>query len=128
MIDIKIEIKRDFYFAQKEDIKKEIRLLLKDFGKDVRTTSVELSPKGKTKNLSQSITQNDIEDGTEITVGNDMVLYAKYNEPAEPEGYGVIMVRPMTRKPFVKVSVMQHLPVLIERIERMLKDKLITNC
>jgi len=127
MIEIKIEVSKDLYFAKKEDIKKELRLLFKDFGKDVVDSAVKLSPKGKTGNLSQSIMQTDIEDGQEITAGNAKVLYAKYNEPSEPEGYGVKMTRPMTRKAFMKVSVMKNLPVLLERIKRMVDDKLITN-
>ncbi len=126
MIEIKIEISKDLYFAKKEDIKKELRLLFKDFGKDVVDSAVELSPKDK-GNLSQSIMQKDIDDGQEITAGSADVLYAKYNEPAEPEGYGVKMTRPMTRKAFMKVSVEKNIPILLERIKRMVDDKLITN-
>lgn len=127
MIEIRIEVTKDLYFMKKEDIKKELRLLFKDFGKDVVDSAIELSPKGKTGNLSQSISQEEIEDGQEIIAGNSKVLYAKYNEPSEPEGYGVKMTRPMTRKAFMKVSVMKNLPVLLERIKRMVDDKLITN-
>jgi len=111
---------------KKEDIKKELRLLMKDFGKDVVDSAVDLSPKD-TGNLSQSIMQTDIEDGQEISAGNAGVLYAKYNEPPEPEGYGVKMRRPMTRKAFMKISVMNNLSILMERIKRMVEDKLITN-
>ncbi len=127
MIEIKIEVSKDLYFSKKEDIKKELRLLMKDFGKDVVDSAVGLSPKGKTGNLSQSIMQTDIEDGQEISAGNAGVLYAKYNEPPEPEGYGVKMRRPMTRKAFMKISVMNNLSILMERIKRMVEDKLITN-
>lgn len=126
MIEIKIEVSKDLYFSKKEDIKKELRLLFKDFGKDVVDSAIELSPKD-TGNLSQSIMQTEIEDGQEITAGDAKVLYAKYNEPAEPEGYGVPMTRPMTRKAFMKVSVVNNLPILLERIKRMLEDKLVTN-
>jgi len=126
MIEIKIEIPKDLYFMKKEDIKKELRLLMKDFGKDVVDSAVDLSPKD-TGNLSQSIMQTDIEDGQEISAGNAGVLYAKYNEPPEPEGYGVKMRRPMTRKAFMKISVMNNLSILMERIKRMVEDKLITN-
>jgi hypothetical protein len=129
MIEIRIEVTKDLYFIKKEDIKKELRLLFKDFGKDVVDSAIELSPKD-TGNLSQSIKQSDIEDGQEITAGNTemgdaQVLYAKYNEPAEPEGYGVPMTRPMTRKAFMKVSVVNNLPILLERIKRMVEDKLV---
>jgi len=126
MIEIKIEVSKDLYFSKKEDIKKELRLLMKDFGKDVVDSAVDLSPKD-TGNLSQSIMQTEIEDGQEITAGNAGVLYAKYNEPPEPEGYGVKMRRPMTRKAFMKISVMNNLSILMERIKRMVEDKLITN-
>jgi len=52
MIEIKIEIPKDLYFMKKEDIKKELRLLMKDFGKDVVDSAVDLSPKD-TGNLSK---------------------------------------------------------------------------
>jgi hypothetical protein len=125
MIEIRIEIDKDkLNFIKHDDLKQELRLLLKDYGKDVRDFAVEDAPKD-TGNLSQSIIQRDIEEGTEIVVGNDDIYYAKFNEPPEPEGYGVVMTRPMTRKAFLKVNVIKLLPVLGKRIERMLQDKLI---